>query len=232
MRFPIFKDFFELIFPTNCCHCSRSLFAWEQALCTICKNKLPLTNYHLRPSANDLTQKLQGLITVDYCLAFLKFTRKGMTQNLLHTLKYRNKPELGFVLGKIYGELLYKHEFAPTWNLIVPVPLHAQKLKRRGFNQSEEFAKGLAYSLKIPVENLLIRKQWTDTQTKKSRIERLQNVEDVFELDPRFTVSNQSILVVDDVITTGATLIACGNTLLDSGVKKVDLATIAAGGKY
>lgn len=231
-RLFFFKDFLDLIFPQNCVHCGRNLFDWEKSLCGICKNKLPIGSYHLRPEKNDLTQKLQGLCPVSKCISFLKFSRKGMSQNLLHQLKYRNKPEIGWVLGKAFGKILEKQSYSKDWDIIIPVPLHPLKQKRRGYNQSEEFAKGLSEALKIPAENYLTRVKWTETQTNKSRIQRIENVSDVFELLPGKSTNQRRFLLVDDVITTGATLSACSNILWQNGAKTVDLATIAAGGGY
>ena len=231
MRLLFVKDFLDLIFPRNCELCTRALFDYEFCLCTICEGKLPITSYHLRATDNDLKDKLQGLTRVLRVLAFLKFTKYGKSQRLLHQLKYRNKPQVGYYLGKKYGQLLLKQDYSKSWDCIVPVPLHRMKLKRRGYNQSEEFAKGLAESLGIQMENILERIVATETQTKKSRLERMGNVEEVFQLKSNISVQNRNILLVDDVITTGATLCSSANVLLANGAKNVDLATIAAGGK-
>lgn len=151
-----------------------------------------------------------------------------MSQRILHQLKYRNKPELGNILGRMYGHLLLEHGF-DHWETVVPVPLHAQKLKRRGYNQSERFAQGIAEVIKIPAENRLERVKFTETQTNKSRLQRWENVEDVFKTKNQFDTHNKRILLVDDVMTTGATLAVCANTLLKEGAQSVDIAVIAAG---
>lgn len=227
MRFNIIEDFLSLVFPRTCVGCSRSLFEFEQVLCKICESALPITDYHLRPQNNDLVIKVTGLMPVRNVMSFLRFTKRGTSQHLLHQLKYKNKPEIGQFLGKIYGQLLSHHNFTGFWDHITPVPLHVHKLKRRGYNQSEKFAEGLAESLDIPMKNSLIRAMNTETQTKKSRMQRLDNVEHVFQVTD--TVENQRILLVDDVMTTGATLVACANVLLRQGASSVDLAVIAAG---
>ena len=164
-------------------------------------------------------------------MAFLRFSKKGKSQRLLHLLKYRNKPEIGEELGRLFGLELIQAGFSEAWDEIVPVPLHPLKEKRRGYNQSEVFAKGLSKSLKINVKNRLQRIKFTDTQTNKSRIERLDNMLEVFALVENANVGGRNILLVDDVITTGATLCACANVLWANGAKNVDLATIAAGGR-
>lgn len=229
MRFSILEDFFSLLFPKTCCLCRRSLFDFEDQLCKICISKLPVTNYHLRPQNNDLVVKLMGLTRPNLVMAFLRFTKKGDSQKILHQLKYKNKPEIGVELGRIYGNLLKEAGFKKEWDQITPVPLHSLKQKRRGYNQSEQFANGIGEAMDIPVKISLKRCLFTETQTRKSRMERIENVEDVFELDEGHIVENQRILLVDDVITTGATLSTCANVLLKAKPKVVDMAVIAAG---
>lgn len=230
MRLLFLNDFLDLIFPRSCPQCGSALFDFEPCLCTVCQGSLPLANFHLRPYNNELTSKIRGLTQVNRVMAFLRFTKKGKSQKLLHQLKYRHKPEIGVELGRLYGQALVKNGFEDEWDVIVPVPLHPVKQKRRGYNQSEKFADGLSKSLSIRQADLLQRKKFTDTQTKKSRLQRLDNVEEVFDLREHEDVSGLRILLVDDVITTGATLCACANVLLANGAKHVDLATIAAGG--
>jgi ComF family protein len=229
MRFRIFEDFLSLVFPKTCCLCKRSLYDFENVLCRWCAANLPVTNYHLRPQHNDLSVKIMGLTKTNLVFAFLRFTKKGQSQSLLHQLKYRSKPEIGVELGKIYGYLLKEHGFQDSWDQIVPVPLHPAKQKRRGYNQSEQFALGLSEALKIPVRNDLERIHFTETQTKKSRLQRLDNVAEVFQVKDENLVKGQRVLLVDDVMTTGATLSTCANVLWDCQAKTVDLAVLAAG---
>lgn len=230
MRLLFLKDFLDLVFPRNCPQCGRALFDFEPCLCTVCQGTLPFANFHLRPFDNELTSKIMGLTQVNRVMAFLRFTKKGKSQKLLHQLKYRNRPEIGVEMGRLYGLTLLQSGYQGEWDVIVAVPLHPMKQKRRGYNQSEKFADGLSKSLVIKQAELLERKKFTDTQTKKSRLQRLDNVEEVFELRPNQNIFGLRILLVDDVITTGATLCACANVLLANGAKHVDLATIAAGG--
>ncbi|PZX57965.1 ComF family protein [Algoriphagus chordae] len=230
MRLFFVKDFLDLVFPRNCLLCGTSLYDYENNLCTICKGSLPVTSYHLRPMDNDLGDKVKGLSTVGMVMSYLKFTKGGKSQKLLHQLKYRNKPQLAHELGSLYGKILNDHGFGTQWDIIVPVPLHPLKQSRRGYNQSEQFGLGLSVSLSVKLENSLVRGKFTETQTQKSRLERMYNVDDVFELAPRNSITNKSILLVDDVMTTGATLCACANVLLANGANNVDLVTIAAGG--
>ena len=230
MRLFFWKDFIDLIFPRNCALCKRALFDFEPCLCTICQGMLPRANFHLRPFDNELTSKLQGLMPVHRVMAFLRFTKKGKSQTLLHLLKYKNKPELGEELGRLYGLSLLDNGFGGAWDVLVAVPLHPLKKQRRGYNQSECFARGLSKVMGIPYRELLLRKKFTTTQTNKSRLERLENVEEVFALKEGQITQGQRILLVDDILTTGATLCGCAQNLLRGGAKHVDLATIAAGG--
>ena len=229
MRFPILEDFLSLVFPKTCCLCRRSLYDFEDQLCKLCVADLPITNYHLYPGDNDLMIKLMGLTRTGKVLAFLRFTKKGDSQHLLHLLKYKNKPEIGVALGRLYGILLKEQDYAQSWQQITPVPLHPLKQKRRGYNQSEQFAIGLSEALEIPVIQSLKRIYFTETQTKKSRIERIQNVAQVFQMDSQYPVAQKRILLVDDVITTGATLATCANVLLEADALSVDMAVLAAG---
>ena len=229
MRFPIFEDFLSLVFPKTCCLCKRSLYDFEIQLCKWCIASLPITHYHLQPNQNDLQVKLMGLTQTGRVMAFLRFTKKGDSQKLLHQLKYKNKPEIGVELGRIYGYLLKEHGFQPFWDQITPVPLHPLKQKRRGYNQSEQFALGLSEALEIPVSMDLERIQFTETQTKKSRLQRLANVADVFQIKNGKQVLGKKILLVDDVMTTGATLATCANVLWSAHASSIDLAVLAAG---
>jgi len=230
MRLFFWKDFIDLIFPRNCPLCKQALFDFEPCLCTICQGMLPRANFHLHPFDNELTSKLQGLMPVHRVMAFLRFTKKGKSQALLHLLKYKNKPELGEELGRLYGLSLLEKGFAGFWDVLVAVPLHPLKKQRRGYNQSECFARGLSKVLGVPYRELLVRRKFTSTQTNKSRLERLENVDDVFALNEGQVTQGLRFLLVDDILTTGATLCACAQTLLQGGAKHVDLATIAAGG--
>ena len=230
MRLFFWNDFLDLIFPRNCPLCRRSLFDFEPCLCTICQGSLPRANFHLRARDNELSDKLRGLMPLNRVMAFLHFTKKGKSQQLLHLLKYQNKPDLAEELGRLYGITLCETGYIGQWDAVVSVPLHPLKQARRGYNQSERFAKGLSNAIGIPSRDLLERTKFTETQTNKSRLQRLDNVAEVFALKKGEMVLDQRMLLVDDVMTTGATLSACGLVLLAGGAKHVDLATIAAGG--
>lgn len=224
----VFADFISLFFPRYCAGCHEALIRQEHLICTACILHLPRSNYHLN-STNHFYDKLKGRFAVKYVLSFFKFSKRGRVQNILHELKYRNKPELGRLLGKIYGFELFNAGFHDSFDIIVPIPLHPRKKKMRGYNQSEEFGKGLSESLKIPCsDKILCRSVMTGTQTKRSRLQRWQNVKDIFVVNSPEKISYKRILLIDDVVTTGATLEAAANSLLNNHCAELSIACIAA----
>jgi ComF family protein len=175
-----------------------------------------------------LSQKFWGRTSIKYTLAFLKFTKEGKVQRILHQLKYKGQREIGEMLGNWYGAELTESGFSRHWDLILPVPLHESKLRKRGYNQSDGFAKGLSESMEVAwSDKVLQRKTATKTQTKKGRWERWQNVEEIFVITEEEMIQKKNILLVDDIITTGATLEACAIELYNKGCKSVSVATIA-----
>jgi len=229
MRNPntVFEDFLSLFFPQYCRGCSGPLVKGEDILCTACLSELPKTHYHMR-TENPVSSKLVGRLPIRHGWAFLRFQKGGVVQRLLHQLKYNNCPEIGERLGKAYGRELALASLDREFDLIVPVPLHRARLRHRGYNQSAHFAKGLSEELQIGWdESISIRTQATTTQTRKSRAERWENVKNVFSIGTKTDVERKRILLVDDVITTGATLEACGQHLLSCGCASVSIACIA-----
>lgn len=223
----LWEDFVTLFFPNHCLGCSNSLFKGEEILCTRCILELPKTRYH-EQIENSIKSRLSGRIPLIYAMAFLKFRKTGVVQHLLHQLKYNNHPEVGERLGKLYGKDLVEAGFEKKFDLIIPVPLHQSRKRRRGYNQSEKFAEGLSHLLQIPCDEKIVeRKIKTATQTRKSKIERWENVKDVFQIKQPEKVMGKRVLLVDDVITTGATLEACGQQLLNCGCTELSIACIA-----
>jgi len=224
----MWQDFINMIFPRTCWTCQEIIGTHSLPICTTCQYDLPETNFHLCPTQNPLTDKFIQT-NIRFALAFYYFIKEGRTQRLLHELKYQNQTEVGELLGRWYGNLLRKNDFADKFDLIVPVPLHKKKLKSRGYNQSDFWAKGLSEALQIDWKaNALLKNIETESQTRKSRIERMDNVSQVFAKNPQIDLKNKHILLVDDVLTTGATLIECANVLLKAEVASVSIAVIAA----
>ena len=223
----ILSDFVSLFFPNSCLGCKEALVKGEEVLCTHCLSELPRTNYHLQET-NPIQERLFGRLDVKHAWAFLKFRKSGIVQHLLHQLKYNNHPEVGVRIGMLFGKELCEQGLDKEFDLIVPVPLHNSRQRKRGYNQSAKFAEGLSTSLTIPWdESISIRKKRTTTQTRKSKLDRWENVKDVFGIDVAEKILNKRILLVDDVITTGATLEACGRHLLENNCSSLSIACIA-----
>lgn len=210
----MFKDFINLIFPQLCCACGEVLIKNESFICTSCVINLPKTNYHLEKD-NPLNKIFWGRTSINMVASYYFFNKGNKVQNLLHNLKYNKAKELGEKIGILYGYEIASSDYFKNIDFIVPVPLHPQKLKKRGYNQSASFAYGLSNSLKIPVrEELLTRVINTETQTKKSRFNRWENVSSVFTSPANIDISGKHILLVDDVLTTGATIESCAQNLI------------------
>lgn len=227
----MFEDLLSLLFPESCYACSGAMARGEKYICTKCNVALPYTDYHLHGNSelNPLQRRFWGKVQIQYAFTYLLFTPKGRVQHMLHKLKYKGAKDLGEHLGYRYGALLTDHQYNEQFDLIVPVPLHKYKLRRRGYNQSECFAQGLSSSMLLPLNtNALIRILDTATQTKKNRLDRWQNVEQVFTVKNQVGIKGKRVLLVDDVMTTGATLEACALSLLAAGASQVSVVTIAA----
>lgn len=220
-------DFIALIFPNVCAACGKSLFRKEHSICTLCAYQLPRTNFH-KDNDNPIAKIFWGRINIHSAGAFYSFGKGGKVQQLVHQLKYKGQKEIGVSLGKLYGFDLRKSGNFETVDTIIPVPLHAKRKRQRGYNQSEFFATGLSESMKVVTDfKTLFRALESDTQTKRSRFSRWKNVESVFQLRNSKKLEGKHILLVDDVITTGATLEACAQVLLRVPGVKVSVATIA-----
>jgi ComF family protein len=199
----------------------------EKYLCLHCLYNLPETRYH-EFKKSPLSLLFLGRVSVENTGAFLFYKKGNHVQKILHHLKYKSVKEIGSFLGDIYGTQLIQHEKWKTIDLIIPIPLHKKKEKKRGYNQSEWIAKGLSVGMQIPYNTkLLIRSEFTETQTKKSRFHRWKNVEDVFQLTDLNALKNKHILLCDDVLTTGATLEAAIQKLAMAPSLKISVVTLA-----
>jgi len=222
-----FKDFLSLFFPNLCLACRQKQAGKENILCLSCQHQLPFTDFHKMPE-NEFTDRFWGRIALEKGAALFYFTKDSKVQNLIHLLKYGDRPNVGIQLGRLYGSILKTDASLEAIDLIVPVPLHPRKQRSRGYNQSTQFAIGLSESMQIPyLEHALVRTVQTSTQTRKSRLERFENVLLAFQVKEATAISGKHILLVDDVLTTGATLEACAIKLLEVPEVKVSMATIA-----
>ena len=222
------RDFIALVFPKYCLMCEESLMKEEQYICTHCRYKLPKTDSHLEED-NFIARKFWGKLSIKHAWAYLKFTKKGNVQRVLHKLKYEGYQEVGELLGSWYGHELKEAGLHTEFDLILPIPLHISKMKKRGYNQSETIAKGMSASMLVQWDGIILKKNTaSETQTKKKRLERWENVEKVFAITAKDSVVGKRILLVDDVVTTGSTLEACAKLLLEEGCKEVSIAAIAS----
>ncbi|MNE29788.1 DNA utilization protein GntX [compost metagenome] len=188
---------------------------------------MPLTQYHLNPK-NEAVKKFYGKIDIQFASAFLYFNKKGMVQELIHNLKYKGHQEIGAVLGNWYAEDLKEVSFEIPFDAIIPVPLHKRKFKERGYNQVTTFGQAIALGLDVPfVENILIRKLYTKTQSKKNLLGRSENIENIFDVTFNETHHNKHFLIIDDVFTTGATIEACARALLKIPGAKISMICMA-----
>jgi ComF family protein len=220
-------DFIALIFPELCQACGNSLVIGEDVICTNCVYDLPYTNFHKQPD-NVVARQLWGRIDLKAVYVLLYFAKGGKVQNMMHQFKYKNMPRIGNRLGQIAGKQLASAPVYQTVDVIIPVPLHPRKLKQRGYNQSAQFAQGLAEKMNALADTeSLIRLKHTQTQTKRSRFSRYENMKDVFTVQYPERLAGKHVLLVDDIITTGSTLEACGLELLKVPGLTLSVAAIA-----
>ncbi len=224
----VVEDFISLFYPRYCRGCLNSLVKGEELICTQCLLEMPKSYYHLNHD-NPFYRKFRGRLPVKQVMTLYKFAKQSRIQQILHALKYKQQPELGEMLGRIYGHDLLEAGFTNSFDIIVPVPLHRSRRQIRGYNQSEEFGKGLSQTLAVPCDDSCVRREAkTETQTRKSRLSRWENVERIFQVVNPAWIAERRVLLVDDVVTTGATLEACGQALFDAGCKELSIACIAA----
>jgi ComF family protein len=199
----------------------------ESLICTECYVAIPRTDYH-KQEENPVARLFWGRCKLEKAAAFSFYNRGSRIRNLIHNLKYKGIQEIGYELGRIYGLSLKSSEFTSDIDLILPVPLHPSKKRIRGFNQSELISKGISEITGIPVDLVsLSRTTFSETQTRRSRIERWTNVEGIFCVSVPQGIQGKHILLVDDVITTGSTIESCANELLSIEGVKVSAVALA-----
>ncbi len=225
IRFKEIKEsFLHLLFPHVCAGCGSDLLNEESFLCMRCIDAMPETNFELHPD-NPVEKNFWGRLPLVGASAQFYFTKESLMQHLMHQFKYKGNKELGLQMGKIMGDQLQRSNRFKA-DVLIPLPLFPAKEKKRGYNQATVLCEGMAENMEIPVmDNVIIRPQHTETQTKKGRIERWKNMEGKFVLVNPAAIYDKHVLLVDDVITTGATLEACGNELLKAKNVKLSVVT-------
>ena len=221
------KDFVDLLYPSVCHNCGNWLVVGEKSICLHCINEIPLTGFHFQ-QGNPTAKLFWARVPVSYATSYMFFHETGIARKLLHQIKYKGGQDLAIDLGEMFAQELLQAD--PTFkpDLILPVPLHPRKLRQRGFNQSEAIATGMSKVLQTELNtDILVRQSNNKSQTKKGRFDRWSNVDGIFGLKNTNIPKSAHILLVDDVITTGATLEACVNALLKLGDIKVGIAGLA-----
>lgn len=224
----MFSDFISLIYPRNCAGCGEALFKHEDGVCNYCYLNLPKTNFH-EAAVNPVKNLFYGRVDLEIASSFYLFHKKGSIQKILHAIKYKGHKELAVLIGKWYAQDLAGNARITASVCVIPVPLHPLKYRQRGYNQSEEFAKGLAKELRIALNTTVLKRSaFTSSQTRKNKFERWQNVEDTFEIDSAHDdLKHNYVILVDDVITTGATIEACCQALKQIEGIKIHVLSIA-----
>ena len=223
----MFKSILNLFFPKACAGCNSFLLPNENVICTVCRHDIPLTNHHLNPE-NEAFKKFYGRIPVEYASALLYFHKKGIAQEIIHKLKYKGHEEIGTVLGNWYSEDLKDIPILQEVDLIIPVPLHKKKFRKRGYNQVTTFGTALSNELNLTYnDSILTRTIYSKTQSKKNLLGRTEGIETLFDVNFTEKEHHKHFLLIDDVITTGATLEACCRALMKIPGAKISIVCMA-----
>ncbi len=228
----LINDFMSLIYPRHCEACENILFQHETFICHLCMISLPKCD-SLQLTNQQLHLLFMGRIPLVNASSFYAFEKKGRVQQLLHAIKYQHQKELAAHIGNLFVKEYANNNLFEDMDIIIPIPLHKKKLKQRGYNQSEWFAKGISAQTKKEIDITSLRRTIeTSTQTKKKKFQRWKNVEGIFELHHQHHLTNKHVLLVDDVITTGATIEAAWQVLKDIEGIRLSVASIAFAAKF
>jgi len=223
----VINDINSVLLPTVCFGCNAHLYRGEEHLCTVCRNHLPITDYNFNEE-NPIDRIFYGRIHIKKASSFLFFTENGIVQQLIHHLKYKNQKQIGIFLGDWYGQILKENGFLNKIDFVIPVPLHKMKLRKRGYNQVADFGQRIAHFLRAEYrDDILVKTANTKTQTTKGRIGRWQENMALYTLTDASKLENKNILLVDDVITSGATIEICAKALQKAKETTIHIASMA-----
>ena len=221
----------HLFYPHTCTGCGSDLLSTDHLLCLKCIHQLPHTNF-ANLHTNPIEKYFWGRIPLTAAYSQFYFSKEFLIQHLIHELKYRSNTNIGFYLGGVMGKTLLSCNRFKDIDALVPLPLYAEKERKRGYNQAPVICNGMSSVMNIPVLNgAVIHQHATETQTRKHRTERWENVKSSFKVVRENELNGKHLLLVDDVVTTGATLEACGNVMLETTNARLSIATLAYAAK-
>ncbi len=227
MKMKSLKNLLNIFYPNTCVCCDGQLLDQEYFVCLECRLDLPYINNN-DCKENSISTVFNGRVPIVKAASFLSYTQTGKAKKIIHQLKYKGNQKIGHFIGKWFGEKLLNTGEFDTIDCIIPVPLHPKKLRQRGYNQLTTFGKSLETVLEIPYcDTVLKRVSSSKTQTLKKRLERFTNQDSKFTIENETLIQNKHVLLIDDVITTGATLEACCNELLKVAGVKISIVSIA-----
>ena len=220
------QSMMHLFFPSLCALCKQALLVQENTLCFACEHKLPYTHFHALPN-NETALRLAGRFPFKHATSLFYFTQQSAVQQLMHALKYEHRPAIGTYFGSLLGQQLREIKAFQGIDGIIAIPLHYKKEQQRGYNQSNLIAAACAAAMGLPFYNkAIVRKRFTQTQTLKNRLQRVENLEDAFFINNTKLLIGKHLLIIDDVLTTGATMEACALQVLKIPNTQVSIATI------
>ncbi|MBW1295848.1 ComF family protein [Aquimarina litoralis] len=221
------SDLAYLFYPIYCAACDSPLYKNEKIFCTSCRHELPLGNFH-KVNAKKIEKVFYGRAKIENATSLLVFEKDSLVQNLIHNLKYRGQQEIGKELGIWLGHELTQSDAYQNIDIIIPVPLHPKRLKERGYNQVAKFGQEIAKQLQADYIDFVLKKNsYNEKQSKKNRLSRWSNTSETFGIQNESILINKHILLVDDIVTTGATLEACIQVLKSIPSIKISIATMA-----
>ena len=228
MNFPSpLNELLHLFFPHVCTGCGSDVLDKDHQLCLRCIYNLPVTRFFSQPG-NPVENKFIGRLPIKNAAAGYFFTKNSLLERLIYALKYRGNKDIGFYMGQLVGRMIHENPHYDDVDVLLPLPLNIKRQKKRGYNQSTAICDGIASVINKPViENAVIRKVYTQTQTRKGRISRWENMDGVFAVSNPAPIENKHVLLVDDVVTTGASLEACGSEMIRVNGITLSMATLA-----